>query len=201
MCAASCRRRSASGSASMPRRRPPPCCASPTIAWPARCAWCRCRAATIRATSRCSPSAAPAPCTRPRWPASWAFPTVLVPARPGITNALGCVVADLRHDYVRTVNKPLVRRRRRHGGAHLRRAGGRGRGDDRARGRAGARAAPRAFGRHAVPGAEPHPVGRRRQRRHRRRGPAQGLCRRLLAAFRHRAGRRSRRSSSTCTRP
>ena len=27
--------------------------------------------------------------------------------RPGITNALGCVVADLRHDYVNTVNKPL----------------------------------------------------------------------------------------------
>src|SRR5262249_53058034 len=36
-----------------------------------------------------------------------AVPTVMVPARPGITNALGCVVADLRHDYVRTVNKPL----------------------------------------------------------------------------------------------
>jgi N-methylhydantoinase A len=36
-----------------------------------------------------------------------AIPKVLVPARPGITNALGCVVADLRHDYVRTVNTPL----------------------------------------------------------------------------------------------
>ena len=36
-----------------------------------------------------------------------AIPTVLVPARPGITNALGCVVADMRHDFVRTVNKPL----------------------------------------------------------------------------------------------
>ena len=36
-----------------------------------------------------------------------AIPTVLVPARPGITNALGCVVADLRHDFVRTVNRPL----------------------------------------------------------------------------------------------
>ena len=34
-------------------------------------------------------------------------PRVLVPARPGITNAIGCVVADLRHDYVRTVNQPL----------------------------------------------------------------------------------------------
>ncbi len=35
------------------------------------------------------------------------IPHVLVPARPGITNALGCVVADLRHDFVRTVNQPL----------------------------------------------------------------------------------------------
>jgi N-methylhydantoinase A len=34
-------------------------------------------------------------------------PRILIPARPGITNALGCVVADLRHDYVRTVNQPL----------------------------------------------------------------------------------------------
>ncbi|SDW68485.1 N-methylhydantoinase A [Albimonas donghaensis] len=34
-------------------------------------------------------------------------PRVLVPARPGITNALGCVVADLRHDFVNTVNRPL----------------------------------------------------------------------------------------------
>jgi N-methylhydantoinase A len=35
------------------------------------------------------------------------IPRVLVPARPGLTNALGCVVADLRHDFVRTVNAPL----------------------------------------------------------------------------------------------
>jgi N-methylhydantoinase A len=36
-----------------------------------------------------------------------AIPRVLVPARPGITNALGCVVADLRHDFVRSLNQPL----------------------------------------------------------------------------------------------
>ena len=30
-------------------------------------------------------------------------PRVLVPARPGITNAIGCVVADFRHDFVQTV--------------------------------------------------------------------------------------------------
>ena len=34
-------------------------------------------------------------------------PQVLVPCRPGITNALGCVVADLRHDFVSTINAPL----------------------------------------------------------------------------------------------
>jgi N-methylhydantoinase A len=37
-----------------------------------------------------------------------AIPKVLIPARPGLTNALGCVVADVRHDFVRTVNRPLA---------------------------------------------------------------------------------------------
>ncbi len=35
------------------------------------------------------------------------IPKVLIPARPGITNALGCVVADVRHDFVNTINRPL----------------------------------------------------------------------------------------------
>ena len=35
------------------------------------------------------------------------IPKVLVPARPGITNALGCVVADLRQDFTKTLNVPL----------------------------------------------------------------------------------------------
>lgn len=35
-------------------------------------------------------------------------PKVIVPARPGITNALGCVVADLRHDFVNTINQPVT---------------------------------------------------------------------------------------------
>lgn len=39
--------------------------------------------------------------------AELAIPTVVIPARPGITNAIGCVVADLRHDYVNTLNAPL----------------------------------------------------------------------------------------------
>ncbi len=36
------------------------------------------------------------------------IPRVLVPARPGITNAIGCITADLRHDYVNTLNRPLA---------------------------------------------------------------------------------------------
>ncbi len=35
------------------------------------------------------------------------IPQVMTPARPGITNALGCLVADVRHDYVNTVNSPV----------------------------------------------------------------------------------------------
>lgn len=35
------------------------------------------------------------------------IPEVLVPARPGLTNALGCLVADLRQDLVNTLNRPL----------------------------------------------------------------------------------------------
>jgi N-methylhydantoinase A len=37
------------------------------------------------------------------------IPHVLIPARPGLTNALGCLVADLRHDFVRTINLPLAK--------------------------------------------------------------------------------------------
>jgi len=35
------------------------------------------------------------------------IPRVFIPARPGLTNALGCAVADVRHDFVRTVNRLL----------------------------------------------------------------------------------------------
>lgn len=36
------------------------------------------------------------------------IPSVLIPARPGITNAIGCATADLRHDFVNTLNTPLA---------------------------------------------------------------------------------------------
>ncbi|MEM9105107.1 MAG: hydantoinase/oxoprolinase family protein [Pseudomonadota bacterium] len=35
------------------------------------------------------------------------IPQILVPCRPGITNALGCVVADLRQDFVNAISQPL----------------------------------------------------------------------------------------------
>jgi N-methylhydantoinase A len=38
-----------------------------------------------------------------------AIPKVLVPARPGLTSALGCLVADVRHDFVRTINQDVLR--------------------------------------------------------------------------------------------
>lgn len=37
-----------------------------------------------------------------------AIPRVLVPALPGLTNALGCAVADLRHDFVTGLNLPVA---------------------------------------------------------------------------------------------
>jgi len=36
------------------------------------------------------------------------IPTVLVPRFPGITSALGCILANVRHDFVRTLNQPLA---------------------------------------------------------------------------------------------
>lgn len=32
---------------------------------------------------------------------------VLIPRYPGLTSALGCVIADVRHDFVQTINQPL----------------------------------------------------------------------------------------------
>jgi len=37
------------------------------------------------------------------------IPRVVIPARPGLTNALGCAIADLRHDFVINLNAPLAK--------------------------------------------------------------------------------------------
>ncbi|MFN8829026.1 MAG: hydantoinase/oxoprolinase family protein [Labrys sp. (in: a-proteobacteria)] len=36
-----------------------------------------------------------------------AIPQVLIPPRPGLVNALGCLAADFRQDFVQTLNRPL----------------------------------------------------------------------------------------------
>ena len=58
--------------ASTRRRRRWASCASPTRRWCARCASSASSAAWTRASSRSPRSAAPAACTRARWPRSWA---------------------------------------------------------------------------------------------------------------------------------
>ena len=108
-CARSSTRRSAPTSASARTRSPPPSCAWPTTRWRAPSAWSRCSAATIRATSSSSRSAAPVRSTPSALARELAIPKVLVPARPGITSALGCLVADVRHDFVRTINQDVLR--------------------------------------------------------------------------------------------
>ena len=82
----------------------------------------------------------------------------LVPRFPGITSALGCVLADLRHDMVQTLNRHARRPRRR--GARTAHARGRpgGQRGDRRRGHRG-RAHRRALrARHALSRADPHRV-------------------------------------------
>ena len=37
------------------------------------------------------------------------IPSILVPRYPGITSALGCILADVRHDFVRNVDAPIDR--------------------------------------------------------------------------------------------
>ena len=85
------------------------------------------------------------------------LPRVLVPARPGITNALGCATADLRFDFVRTLARPLpaldIARRAR----HPRRPRGPGPRADRRRARRHHRRHRHPRRRHAVRRPDPPP--------------------------------------------
>ena len=93
------------------RRTKRPRSASSTSRWPrcrSRSAPSRSSAASTRATSRWSPSAAPARCTRRRDRARPAHPDRDRPALPGHFSALGMLLADLRHDYVRTYYRRLA---------------------------------------------------------------------------------------------
>ena len=48
-----------------------------------------------------------APCMRARLWRRSDSKAALVPPYPGVTSALGCVIADMRHDFVHTVNRTL----------------------------------------------------------------------------------------------
>ena len=164
-------------------------CASPTTAWPAPSAWCRCRAATTRATSRCSPSAARARCTPRRWRASSASRG----AGAGAARHHQCAGLRRRRPAprLRQHRQPAARRRstmRRCAGIYAEQAAQRQRDDRRKRAWRCASCAACCSADMQFQGQSHILLGRRRPRRHRRRGPAPGLCRRLRPPLRHRAG-------------
>ncbi len=67
-----------------------------------RCARCRSRRATTRAISCWSPPAAPVRCTSCAIARELHIPTVIVPLFPSHFSALGMLLADERHDFIRT---------------------------------------------------------------------------------------------------
>jgi len=68
----------------------------------------RLRAATIRATSRCSAFGGAGGLHAAEIARELHIPTLIVPRVPGHFSAFGMLMADLRHDYVRTYYKPLL---------------------------------------------------------------------------------------------
>ena len=101
--------RSAPTWASARTRWPARSCGWPTTRWRAPSAWSRSSAGTTRATSCCFAFGGAGPLHAVALARELAIPRVLVPARPGITSALGCLVADVRHDFVKTVNQGVLR--------------------------------------------------------------------------------------------
>ena len=95
-------RSTASGSAWARSSSPPRSSRSRTRTWRARSRWCRSSAATTRAGSRCSRSAAPGRSTRPPIARLLDIPRVIVPPYPGVFSALGLLLADIRVDKVWT---------------------------------------------------------------------------------------------------
>ena len=122
------------------------------------------------------------------------IPSVLIPARPGITNAIGCATADLRHDFVNTLNTPLADARHGRRPRHPAGAGRDGPEDHRARGRRGRGDRASALRRHAVSGSDPSSE-RRAAVADADPGRAAGAVRSgLLGAFRGRAAGDPRRA-------
>ena len=67
-----------------------------TPRWNKRCAWSRSSAASTRASSRSSRSAAPGRCTRARSPTRSACRAVIVPPRAGVGSAVGLLASPRR---------------------------------------------------------------------------------------------------------
>ena len=93
------RHAAASSICSKPRTE---CSKSSTSKWKKRSKPSRRRAATTSATSPWSPSAAAGRCTPVEWRSIWAFPRFLIPLTPGVHSALGLLMSDVKHDYVRS---------------------------------------------------------------------------------------------------
>ena len=91
-------------------RWPARSCGSPTTRWRAPSAWCRSSAATIRATSSLFAFGGAGPLHAVALARELGDPDGAGAAPgPGITSALGCLVADVRHDFVQTVNQGVLR--------------------------------------------------------------------------------------------
>ena len=96
---------------------------SSTRTWPARCGSSRSSAATTRATSRSSPTAAPGPLHANAVAKLMGSFPVIVPPAPGLLCAIGDLVADFRDEFARTLHPArLDEASRRRGRGHPRRA-------------------------------------------------------------------------------
>ena len=129
-----------------------------------------------------------------------AIPKLLIPVRPGITNALGCVVADARHDYVNTINQPLPALDIGLVWSTLEAQIAEGTGHASARGRSDRRHAHPALRRHAVPGPEPYPHARPAATEGGQGRTAAPVRGRLLGALRRRVARDPRRAGQSAHR-
>ncbi len=75
--------------------------------WPARSGWSRSSAATIPARFVALPFGGGGALHVGALIREVGLKAALVPRYPGVTSALGCVIADVRHDQVRTLNLAL----------------------------------------------------------------------------------------------
>ncbi len=90
-----------------PRRPRTRSSVSPRRAWPARSGWCRSNGGMIQPASRQCPLAAAAHLHIGALIRQIGLKCAIVPRFPGLTSALGCVIADPKHDVVQTVNLML----------------------------------------------------------------------------------------------